>query len=44
MSNKINKGGQFPDIQLSIAGGDKLSIPTGIKTPYAFILFYRGHW
>ncbi|MFT5132847.1 MAG: hypothetical protein ACI9SC_001315 [Gammaproteobacteria bacterium] len=44
MSDKINKGGQFPEIQLSIAGAGKLSIPTDIDTPFAFILFYRGHW
>ena len=44
MSNKIDKGGQFPDIELAIAGGGKLRLPADIDTPYAFILFYRGHW
>ena len=44
MGNKIDKGGQFPDIELSIVGGDKLSIPGDIATPYALVLFYRGHW
>ncbi len=44
MGKKIDKGGQFPEIELSIAGGGKLSIPSEIDTPYAFVLFYRGHW
>ena len=44
MSGKIDKGGQFPDIELAIAGGGKLHLPADIDTPYAFILFYRGHW
>ena len=44
MSDKIDKGGQFPDIELAIVGGGSLRLPAGIDTPYAFILFYRGHW
>ena len=44
MSNKIDKGGQFPGIELNIAGGDRLRLPADIDMPYAFILFYRGHW
>ena len=44
MSGKIDKGGQFPDIELAIAGGTRLRIPDDIDTPYAFLLFYRGHW
>lgn len=44
MSSKLNQGEQFPEIQLSIAGAGKLTIPTDIQTPYAFLLFYRGHW
>ena len=44
MNNKLNKGEQFPVIDLSIAGAASLTIPTDINTPYAFVLFYRGHW
>ena len=44
MNQKIDKGGQFPDIKLSITGGGELSLPNDITTPYAFVLFYRGHW
>jgi len=44
MSNKLDKGGQFPDIELSMVGGGALSIPGDISTPYAIVLFYRGHW
>ena len=44
MNNKLDKGKQFPAIDLSIAGAANLTIPTDIHTPYAFVLFYRGHW
>ncbi len=44
MNNKLNKGDPFPEMTLSIAGGGKLVLPADIDTPYAFVLFYRGHW
>ena len=44
MSDKIDNGGQFPDLELSIVGAGKLSIPGDINTPCALVLFYRGHW
>ena len=44
MNDKIDKGGRFPDVELAVVGGGKLHVPTDIGTPYAFILFYRGHW
>jgi hypothetical protein len=44
MNNKLDKGEQFPALDLSIAGAAKLTIPADISTPYAFVLFYRGHW
>ena len=44
MNDKIDSGGQFPDLELSIVGAGKLSIPGDIDTPYALVLFYRGHW
>ena len=44
MADKIGKGGQFPSIELTIAGGGKLRLPEDINTDYAFVLFYRGHW
>ncbi len=44
MADKINKGGQFPDIELKIAGDGKLSLPKDIESSHAFVLFYRGHW
>lgn len=44
MSDKLYKGGQFPDIELAIAAGGRLRVPADIDTPYAFLLFYRGYW
>ena len=44
MADKIGKGGQFPSIELNVAGGGKLRLPEDINTDYAFVLFYRGHW
>ncbi len=44
MADKIDKGGQFPEVELKIAGGGKLSLPGDIETTHAFVLIYRGHW
>ena len=34
----------FPSITLSIPGGGTLTLPEEVETPYAILLFYRGHW
>ncbi len=39
MSNKIDKGGQFPDIELNIAGGGRLRLPADIDTSYRSLYF-----
>lgn len=44
MAEQLVPGGSFPELTLNIAGGDTLSIPNDIDTPYAVVLFYRGHW
>ena len=44
MGNKLNKGDQFPDIELTTVDSGKIVLPRDIDTPHAFILFYRGHW
>jgi hypothetical protein len=44
MSEQLVPGSQFPELTLKIAGGDILTLPAAIETPYAVVLFYRGHW
>ncbi len=44
MAEKLTAGDQFPAIELSIAGGNKVMLPEAINTPFAIVLFYRGHW
>ncbi|XOV83581.1 MAG: hypothetical protein ACFHXK_00360 [bacterium] len=44
MSEKLVPGSLFPELTLNIAGGDTFTLPHAIETPYAVVLFYRGHW
>ena len=44
MTEKLNIGDTFPALTLNIAGGGALNVPADIATPYAILLFYRGHW
>ena len=44
MAEKLNGGDTFPELKLSIAGGGTVTLPNDIETPYALVLFYRGHW
>jgi hypothetical protein len=44
MPEKLDLLDTFPSIRLSLAGGRTLSVPEEIDTPYAILLFYRGHW
>lgn len=44
MSEKLGLGVTFPELTLNIADGSTLSVPSGLATPYAVLLFYRGHW
>ena len=44
MAEKLISGDQFPRLTLNIAGAGSLTVPDDIDTPYAVILFYRGHW
>lgn len=44
MADKLNLLDTFPAISLSLAGGGTLALPDEIETPYAVVLFYRGHW
>ena len=44
MADKLNIGDTFPALTLHIAGAGTLNLPADITTPYAILLFYRGHW
>lgn len=44
MNEQLVPGSQFPELTLNIAGGDTMLLPGAIETPYAVVLFYRGHW
>lgn len=44
MAGKLNLMDTFPTIELSLVGGGRLTLPDQIETPYAIVLFYRGHW
>ncbi|MEM9621917.1 MAG: hypothetical protein AAF993_09735 [Pseudomonadota bacterium] len=41
---QLEGGDAFPEITLNVAGGSTLVLPRDIDTPYAVVLFYRGHW
>ena len=43
-NDKLGPGDAFPELRLDIVGGDDLVLPRDIDTPYAIVLFYRGHW
>ncbi len=44
MADKLKLLDSFPSIALSVAGGGMLTLPEDVETPYAILLFYRGHW
>jgi len=44
MPEKLDLLDTFPSITLDLAGGGSLTLPEQLDTPYAIVLFYRGHW
>jgi peroxiredoxin len=44
MAEKLGPGDEFPNMTLSLVGGGSIDLPSDLKTTYAVILFYRGHW
>lgn len=44
MPEKLDLLDTFPSITLELAGGGSLTLPEQLDTPYAIVLFYRGHW
>jgi peroxiredoxin len=44
MTEKLNLGATLPRLSLQLAGGGQMTLPDDLQTPYAVLLFYRGHW
>lgn len=44
MAEKLNLLDTFPPTTLNLVGGGTVTLPDDIPTPYAIVLFYRGHW
>ena len=44
MTAILGPGDRFPDMTLALAGGGEIDLPGDLKSNYAVILFYRGHW
>ncbi len=44
MAAKLGSGDAFPHMELPLAGGGAIALPSDLKTTYSVILFYRGHW
>ena len=44
MNEKLQQGDRFPSMTLNLISGETVTIPDGIPTRYAMVLFYRGHW
>ena len=44
MTAILGPGDSFPAMRLNLAGGGTVELPSDLKSSYAVILFYRGHW
>ncbi len=44
MGGKLDAGDTLPSVTLNTVGGQKVALPSDVETPYAVVLFYRGHW
>ena len=44
MASKLDAGDAFPATTLKLVGGETVTLPDDMKTAYAAVLFYRGHW
>ena len=40
----LEPGNAFPEISLSLVGGDTISIPSDVAGAWVYLLFYRGGW
>ncbi len=44
MNQKLDPGALFPNLSLSLVGGESMDLPRGLSNPMTLALFYRGHW
>ncbi|MDE2861724.1 MAG: hypothetical protein OYI31_01060 [Chloroflexota bacterium] len=44
MGQKLKQGDRFPSIALRLTSGESVTLPDGMPSRYAAVLFYRGHW
>ncbi len=44
METQLRSGDQFPSLDLKLVNGGTVRIPEEIQSPYAVLLFHRGHW
>lgn len=44
MGEMLQQGGRFPQLELKLPGGSKLTLPDDAPSRYTALLFYRGHW
>lgn len=43
-SRILDSGDAFPEIEMNLASGGKMQIPSGLGNDWKVILFYRGHF
>ena len=44
MSDKLQQGDRFPNLNLNLIDGGSLELPREIPNRYVALLFYRGKW
>ena len=44
MTEKLRSGDPLPPITFDLVDSGNVSLPGDLKTDFAVVLFYRGHW
>ncbi len=44
VGQKLEAGETFPSVTMKLVGGETVTLPDDLATPYGVVLFYRGHW
>ena len=44
MSEMLKQGDRLPKLNLQLVDGDGLTLPSGMKSRYVALLFFRGAW
>ena len=42
--NFLDTGDDFPKLEISKAGGGKISLPDDLRGSWGVVIFYRSHW